>query len=1066
MTPCPNCGRPNADDARFCSNCGHALVSRVGVEERRHVTALFADLVASTALSDRLDPEVVRGVVSRFFERATDEIRRHGGSVEKFSGDAVMALFGLQQAHEDDPERAVRAAFAVRDALAELAPEAAERHGMTLQVRIGIEAGEVVVGDPFGGSTMATGDPLNLAARLEQHAAPGEIVVGPAVHEATSRAIRYEDAGQWEVAGKAEAIPVWRAVGILAEVGEARGIEGLEAPLTGRSDELGLLGEAARRASHSSKAVLFTILGAPGVGKSRLVRELGAGLSADGWRLMRGRCLPYGEGITYWPVAEIVRSSAGIAPDLDHATAIELLHQAAPDPETAERLAFAIGLTTTAPVAGEALDQEIAWALRKYLEAAAAAHPLLVVIEDIHWAEPPLLDLIEYLATWIREHPVLLLCLARPELLDRRPSWGAGRMEASRLQLEPLSREESAALVQALLHVEGLPEELRDRVLDRAEGNPLFVEETVRMLIDRGAVVERDGRWVASERVAEFDVPHSIEALIRARLDGLPRGERTVLQGASVIGRVFQRSAIATLVDEPVERHLEQAILRDFVSEEPATEPAYRFKHILIRDVAYASLPKARRADLHRRVVDWLRAWAGDRLEEFVEIEAYHLEQAVQLTAELEGRVDAGLTNAAVDALVRSARKAAARDDLRALTGFAERALALDPTTPERGMEIEMLLIDGLLARGDISGARQLGERLAVAAKEAGRHDLRGRALRAMAMDVWVGVGHAEGREAAVALLNEARQELTQAGDDEHLADVLFDLGWEGWWLGDLESARQTWEASAELARRIGDRAREIRALLRIVGVHVNTARLDDANATQARAMELAEGASRLTQADVWRSEGLKLYYTGQDPERGKALLERALAVADESGARDVQERVNQMLGDIAVMEGDLASALEHYEEQARILSEVGHAGRLPEADRLLASTLVDVGNVEAAERHALRAVETVAADDYYSLASSGMSLAKVRDAQGREEEAAQLFAEAHDVVERAGPQAARGEFLLAEAEFHLGHGREEEGGRLVAEAREAALSAGGPKSPFLGHIERRAAAARARAAR
>ncbi len=608
------------------------------------MTALFADLVSSTALSDQHDPEVVRSVVSQFFERAIAEIRRFGGSAEQFRGDAIMAMFGLQQAHEDDPERAVRAAFAVLNALAELAPEAAERHGIILQARIGIESGEVVTGDPFGGSTMATGDVLNLAARLEEHAGPGEVMVGPVVHEATASAVTYEPAGTHDIKGKAEPVAIWRAVEVRVEPGvTVRGIIGHTAPLTGRDEELQLLREAARRARTEQKAILFTILGLPGVGKSRLVRELGEELRTDDWHILRGRCLPYGEGITYWPLGEIVRDLSGITAELSSAEALERIHAAAPDDETAERLAFAIGLVPAAPVSGESVDRDIALAFRRLLEAASAERPVLLVVEDIHWAEPPLLDLLEYAATWIRDRPILIVCLARPDLYDRRPGWGSGRMEATRLQLEPLTREETSALVDALLTAGGLPPEFRQQVLDRAEGNPLFVEETVRMLLERGAIVEQDGHWVATDAVHEVAVPETIEALIRARLDALPREERSVLQGASVIGRVFQRSAVATLMDEPVETPLEQAVLRDIVTEEPADDPSYRFKHVIIRDVAYESLPKARRADLHQRTVAWLTDWAGDRRDEFVEIEAHHLEQAVLPPdrAERQGRSQA-----------------------------------------------------------------------------------------------------------------------------------------------------------------------------------------------------------------------------------------------------------------------------------------------------------------------------------------------------------------------------------------------------------------------------------------
>ncbi len=1060
---CPSCGEETGDGARFCASCGTALDERVAVAERRTVTALFADLVSSTGMGERLDPEVVRGYVSRFFERAAAEVRARGGTVEKFSGDAVMALFGLQAAHEDDPERAVRAGFAIQDALGELASEAEARHGISLSARIGIESGEVVVGDPFGGATMATGDPLNLAARLEQHAEVGEIVVGPHVHEATSRSIRQEPAGRWELRGKAEPVEAWRAIEAIAAVGEGRGIEGLSAPLTGRGDEMALLRDAARRARSGSKAVLATVVGVPGVGKSRLGRELGAWLEAEGWQVLHGRCLPYGDGITYWPVAEIVRSMVGITPDLDRDAALAGLRSAAPDSGTADRLAFAIGLTSEAPVGGEGLDREIAWAFRMMVEAAASERPLMVVIEDIHWAEPVLLDLIEYLATWVRDRPLMILCLSRPELVDARPAWGSGRMEASRLQLEPLGREDGLALVAALLHVEGLPEALRDRILDRAEGNPLFVEETIRMLIDRRAVVERDGRWVAGEAIAEIEVPETIEALIRARLDGVPPGERAVLQAASVIGRSFQRSAVATLVEAPVERALEEAILRDMITEEPAAEPGYRFKHVLIRDVAYAALPKARRAELHRRLVDWIRDRAGERLDELVEIEAYHLEQAAHLQRELEGRAEAALVEAASRALERSAQKAIDREDLRAVVGFAERALDLEPGSGERRMEIEMLLLQGLHASGDLRRARELGERLAEAAGRSGRHDLRGRALHAMALDVWMGLGHAQGLTAGVALLNEARTELENAGDREHLADVVFDLAFEGHWLGDVDRSLAGFQAAAELARELDDAAREVRALTTVANAHVYRGEVAEADRVLSRAMALSPKTSRLSQARVWLVRGNSLFWSGRDPDEGRALVMRVLQVAEESGSAELQEVALQGLGNMAWVDGDPPGAIAQFEEQVRVLEEMGHAGRLPEADRLLAEALVATGDLERAEFHAQRAVDTVGADDWYTVGTSRLALGSVRDAQGREEEAGRLVREGREVIERTGFRPGLSQAYLAEAEFHLGHGREDEGKRSLEMVRTT-YPTGEAGAPFWAHVERRVAAARRRA--
>jgi tetratricopeptide (TPR) repeat protein len=521
---------------------------------------------------------------------------------------------------------------------------------------------------------------------------------------------------------------------------------------------------------------------------------------------------------------------------------------------------------------------------------------------------------------------------------------------------------------------------------------------------------------------------------------------------------------VATLVEGPVERHLEQAVLRDIVTEEPSTEPAYRFKHILIRDVAYATLPKARRAELHRRVVDWLTAWAGDRLEEFVEIEAYHLEQAALLTRELEGRAEAGLITAAVKALERSALKAAARDDLRAMIGFAERALALEPPSAEQRLELEMLLVDGLVASGEIRRAREVGQRVAETAKKVGRHDLRGRALHAMAFDVWLGMGHAEGRGAGMALLNEAREELERAGDQEHLADVLFDLAWDGWWLGDVPRAQREWEEAAKLAGEIGDPVRETRALLHISSTHIQQGHVAEATRLLERAVALSGATSRLSQANVWLARGAQLYWTGQDLAEGRALVERAYGIAEESGARDEQERGLQALGVFALIDGDVAGAVARFERQVAILAEVGHAGRLPEADRNLAGALLELGDVERAEFHARRAVETVEPDDWFTVGSTKVTLGRVRDAQGREEEAARLIREGREILERTTFLLEMSEIYATEAEFHFGHGRDGEGERLMGLARRAILTVGGPASPWIPYIERRVAGARRRA--
>jgi class 3 adenylate cyclase/tetratricopeptide (TPR) repeat protein len=1060
---CPSCGTPNAQGSRFCNSCGASLLTRVGVQERRIVTALFADLARSTSLGERLDPEVVRGLVGQFFELATKEIEARGGTVEKFSGDAVMAVFGLPQAHEDDPERAVRAALAIRDGMVQVGRDSELRQGIRLQARIGIEAGEVVVGDPFGGATMATGDAMNVAARLEQHAEPGEIVIGPVVYDQVRDLVEAQTLGQLALKGRDETVAAWRVSGVASEVGRPRGVPGLESPMTGRHEELAMVLDAARRSQTGGKAALFTVLGVPGVGKSRLIREATTRLAAEGWSIVRGRCLPYGEGITYWPVAEMLRELVGIAADSTSEESLAQLTAASPDADVADRLARIIGAPEPTQGAVESADREIAWGFRRLVEHVIESRgPLVLVFEDIHWAEPALLDLIEYLVTWTRDAPLLVVASSRPELLDGRPAWGSGRMEASRIHLEPLTEEESRSLLGALLTVDDLPAELRQRILDRAEGNPLYVEEVVRMLIEEGIVERRGDRWHARAEAADVRVPDSIEALIRARLDTLPSGERGTLQAASVVGRIFQRSAVAAIAPStssaPLQQYLEDAILRDLITEERAPdEPTFRFRHILIRDVAYATLPKARRAELHRAVADWLHSWAGDRISEFAEIEAYHLEQAVRLRREIEGGdFDPAERDRAVAALDASARRALAREDGRATRMFAERALALEPEAGSSRLEMQSMLAEALSRLNEFRLAAEIAAKLEVDAAAAGRKDLQGRAILVKARGIWLRLEGSDST-AAMAETERARVLLAEANDIEYLVIAHEQIGWGAWWRGDLDGAEVAWTEMRRLAHERGWRSREAEALTRLTGVAAQRGDLTLRRELIDEARELAAtGPSRLTRARVSRQSGVVLAAIGKEDEALIELLSAA-AILAEFGDNDEAHSAYFWAGRTERHRDHLPEALAHFEKARTLVLE--HVGYLPEIERNIAQVLLDMGDLPGAAEYAENAVRTTVKDDWATVASTSMVLGLVREAQGRYDEAEPLLRDAVQI--QAKTDFRKYEVELSLAEFLLRRGRTDEGNEWLARTR-ASLAGTHPDSPLRGYVERRAAAASA----
>ncbi|MGH3042780.1 MAG: adenylate/guanylate cyclase domain-containing protein, partial [Gaiellaceae bacterium] len=659
---------------------------------RKTVTVVFSDVAGSTRLGSELDPETVRSIMSRYFEAAAGALERHGGTVEKFIGDAVMAVFGIPAVHEDDALRAVRAVVEMRDAVDELNRELEQEQGLQLRLRTGVNTGEVVVGDPADGQTLVTGDTVNVAARLEQAAGPGEILIGEVTHRLVREAVRVEPTGPLTLKGKDEGVHSWRVLEI-SEDGPGVG-RSPDSPLIGRASEVARLREAFESAVRDERASLFTVLGGAGIGKSRLARELEASL-ADEARVLTGRCLPYGDGITYWPLFEIVRYLVGEEEDPRPEIARLVAGREGAD-AIAERIAGALGHSTQAGSA-----EETSWAVRKLFETLAQERPLVVVFEDLHWGEPTLLDMIEYIADWSREAPLFILCLARPELLEKRPRWGGGEPAAS-LLLEQLTAAESGALIESLQGETALPPETCQRIAETAEGNPLYVEQMVAMLAE-GEPAE-----------GPLEIPPTIQGLLAARLDRLSADERAVIERACVVGKRFWAAAVADLSPESargsVKANLQLLVRKDFIGPDRSVVPGeegYRFRHQLIRDAAYNGIPKGERAFLHERFARLIEERAGSNVVEVEEILGYHLEQAVRYRSEL-GRPDEHVTALAGEAAERLARaggRAHARGDAAAAANLLGRAAVLLPKDASARAELLGALGSALVLAGDFTEA-------------------------------------------------------------------------------------------------------------------------------------------------------------------------------------------------------------------------------------------------------------------------------------------------------------------------------------------------------------------------
>jgi class 3 adenylate cyclase/tetratricopeptide (TPR) repeat protein len=961
---CPSCGRESPADFAFCPYCAAPLggPEPAAGEVRKTVTVLFADVTGSTSLGERLDPESMRRVMGRYFDEMRAVLERHGGTVEKFIGDAVMAVFGVPTVHEDDALRGVRAAAEMRDALRLLNKELERDFGTQIAARIGVNTGEVVAAQGAGAEHLVTGDAVNVAARLEQAAAPGEVLVGDTTYGLVRDAVEAEPVAPLTLKGKSEPVAAHRLV--LVHPLAAGVARRLDSPMVGRDRQLRQLTEAFESAMADRACYLFTVLGTAGVGKSRLVEEFLARVSRSGdATALRGRCLSYGEGITFWPVAEAVAQAAQVgdvdSPEQARRRLLDLLE---PDeaPLVADRLLQLLGL-----VDSNAPTQETFWAVRRLFESIARRRPLVVVIDDIHWAEATLLDLIEHVADWTRDAPILLVCPARPELLDARQGWGGGKLNATTILLEPLSAEESGTLVTNLLGQAELEEEARARITDAAEGNPLFVEQMLAMLIDEGLLRREDGggeggRWVASGGLSDIAVPPSVQALLAARLDRLRPEERAALGRAAVEGKEFHAAAVEALLPEPARpgagELLRGLVRRELIRPSRGTFPgqeAYRFRHQLIRDAAYDAVPKGERADLHRRFAGWLEAMAGERAQEYEEFVGYHLEQAYRYRSELGpvGQDDLDVARRAGAMLASAGRRAEGRGDARAARNLLNRAIALlpppDPVRVRAFIDLHRVLFvtsefpeAGRVIDEAIEEARTLGGRRLEIRAELERWQLRNQVEPEFSV------------EDAEAFARRAITELEELGDDEGLAHAWLLVSNGPWLRARWSGMREPLDRAIEYARR----ARDSQLEGWLEGWRVTTLFWGETPTQEGlpALREWLERAKGSLTAEIGARRILAgfLGLVGQFDE-ARQHIERARQVSADLGMNLWQATLGFHSGPLELLAGDPEAAERELRPGVEELKRIGERGWLSSLAPVLGEALYRQGRYEEADEFA-----------------------------------------------------------------------------------------------------------------
>ncbi|MFY9588699.1 MAG: adenylate/guanylate cyclase domain-containing protein [Actinomycetota bacterium] len=1023
-------------------------MASTGATARKTVTALFCDVTGSTALGEQLDPESLREVIQQYFADMRSVIERHGGTVEKFIGDAVMAVFGVPKVHEDDALRAVRAAADMQGALSSANERFDRDFGVRIQVRIGVNTGEVMAGDPTAQGTFASGDAINVAARLEQAAEPGEVLLGETTYRLVRAAVIAEELLPLPVKGKTEPLTAYRLV-----VVEAAGQmlpRRFDVPLVGRDAELGALLEAFDAVAGGGACTIVTLVGDAGIGKSRLAHELQK-LVENRARVFRGRCLPYGEGITFYPLTEVIQDAAGIGsddpPDVARTKVAALLPSG--EPGLADRLAALLGADEAA-----GSIQETFLAVRRLLENLAASAPVVVIFDDIQWGEETFLDLLQYIASFVGGRALLIVCLARPQLLEDHPDWTE---VGATVRLQPIDAASSEALVASFLGDADSSQDVAKTIIRSAAGNPLFVEEMLRMLVDDGVLTRDGSRWVVTGDVSDVAAPETVQAVIAARLDRLQPEELNVLQCAAVIGEVFWWGGVSALVDDatPAEvgRRLQALARKDLIRPDPSTffsEDAFRFGHLLIRDVAYEALPKRVRADMHERMARWVAERAAERSAEFDEIIGFHLERAHRYLSEVAPRDERipGMALGAAERFARAGRRSEDRGDMPAAINLLSRAAELTPADDADRLTLLLDYVEALTSGGRWREADAVLKRTLQDARRDGATVIEWRAqvrIHWLRMHVSMDLDHAD----ALVLGAQAVEVFEMAGDDEGLAIGFNFIGDLRFWLGEVAAAidlyrRAGAHASRANAPRLEAQTRHFICLALAEGLTPS----GDVIA-QLEAMLREREGDRVLRAKAARYLGL-MYAMRGDFDRARHFEQEGIEIARQLGL-DVDLAAGNLRkgAEVADLEGNLERAETYLREAVEILQRIGDRGHLDsvapdlalvilqtpgrEREALEVVALADeayesdadaklrwasaksialarLGQTEEAEELARLAVSRAWATEYIGLRTiSQEALAEVLRATGR-------FGEAADALERA-IEAHEGKGNLVKAE-------------------------------------------------